>query len=66
MALLRLEDIKKMDKKARNEKIKDLRLELVKANVTAHKSAAKTKEIKRTIARLITFNNTDKEVLKKN
>ncbi|MDP3881627.1 MAG: hypothetical protein Q8Q31_01985 [Nanoarchaeota archaeon] len=64
MALLRFEDVKKMDKKARAEKIQELKLELVKANVTAHKSAAKTKEIKRAIARLITFNTSDKEVLK--
>ncbi len=64
MALLKISEIKNMDKKSRNEKIKELRFELIKANVTANKATAKTKEIKKTIARLITFNSFNREVFK--
>jgi ribosomal protein L29 len=55
MVLLRSKDIIKMDEKERTNKLKDLRMELVKANVAANKTNSKTKEIKRAIARLITF-----------
>jgi ribosomal protein L29 len=65
MALIKLDEIKKMNNKAREEKIKELKLELVKANVIANKTNAKTKEIKRAIARLITFNASGKEVSNK-
>jgi ribosomal protein L29 len=64
MTLLKYSDITKMDKKQRNEKLKELKFELTKANVTANKASAKTKEIKRAIARLLTFNTSNKEVLK--
>ena len=57
MAILRVKDIKKMEKKEREEKLKDLRFELTKANVTSQKTNSKTKEIKRAISRLITFQN---------
>ena len=65
MALLRFKDISKMAEKDRAEKLKDLKLELVKAGVTANKANAKTKEIKRAISRLITFSKSAKEELKK-
>ena len=66
MALLRFSDIIKMSKLERESKLKDLRLELVKANVTANKTSSKTKEIKRAISRLITLNkSTEKEELSK-
>lgn len=55
MALLKYKDISKMEKKEMADKMNDLKLELMKANVLAHKSNAKTKEIKRAISRLITF-----------
>ncbi len=60
MALLKVSDIVKMSKSEKESKIKDLRLELVKANVTANKTNAKTKEIKRAISRLITLNKSTK------
>jgi ribosomal protein L29 len=63
MALLRAKDIAKMPVKDREEKLKELRMELVRAGVTANKASAKTKEIKRAISRLITFNNSVKEAL---
>jgi ribosomal protein L29 len=64
MALLKFKDIQKMDKKAKETKLSDLKLELIKANVTANKTNAKTKEIKRAISRLHTFNKSHKDELK--
>lgn len=64
MALLRYNDITKMSDKERNEKLKELKLELIKAQVNATKSGAKTKEIKRAVSRLLTFNKSSKGVLK--
>ena len=58
MALLKYKDVSKMDLKERESKMKDLKFELVKASVTANKQNAKTKEIKRAIARLFTFSRT--------
>lgn len=66
MALLKFRDIIKMNDQERQAKLKDLKLELVKGSVTANKVNAKTKEIKRAIARLLTFNTSHKqEALKK-
>jgi ribosomal protein L29 len=65
MALIRAKDAAKMDRGARDAKMKELKLELVKANVTANKASAKTKEIKRAIARLMTLNKSQKEELRK-
>lgn len=56
MAILRAKDIKSMSVQDRNLKIKELKFELVKAGVTSQKGKAKTKELRRTIARLLTFN----------
>ena len=60
MAILNFKEIEKMDKKMLDSKLKDLRMELIKANVSAHKTNAKTKEIKRAIARIFTFTNQKK------
>jgi len=57
MALIRNSDIVKMNEKERADKLKELKLELIKAHVTANKTNAKTREIKRTIARLLTLNS---------
>lgn len=45
-----------MNDKERSDRLKDLRLELIRAQVTANKTNAKTKEIKKAISRIITFN----------
>ncbi|MEK6844314.1 MAG: 50S ribosomal protein L29 [Nanoarchaeota archaeon] len=58
MVNLKFKEIIKMGKNEMNEKLKELRFELIKANVTANKTNAKTKEIKRAIARLMTYFNT--------
>lgn len=65
MAILRAKDVAKLNKSERDSKLKELRFEIIKANVTAHKTTAKTKEIKRAISRLLTFSNSAKEALKK-
>ena len=46
-----------MSEKEINEKLKDLKLELIKNQMSSGKGGKlKTNEIKRTIARLLTFN----------
>ena len=65
MALLKYKDIGRMSAQEREAKLKDLRFELIKASVTANKQNAKTKEIKKAIARLITFSNKAGEVKNK-
>ncbi|MBS3081464.1 50S ribosomal protein L29 [Candidatus Pacearchaeota archaeon] len=59
MALLKSKDVSKMDSKSRSEKLKDLKMELIKSKVGTHKATTKTKEIKRAIARINTFNMAD-------
>ncbi len=62
MSILKFKDISTMDSKSRSEKMKDLRMELIRAKVGTQKATAKTKEIKRAIARLNTFNKADGKV----
>ena len=57
MAILKTKDIQKMDESQQKEKLSELKMELVKANVTANKANAKTKEIKRAISRLFAMEN---------
>ena len=63
MALLRYKDISKMSPQERESKLNELKFELSRANVTANKANAKTKEIKKAISRintLIKFNKSKK------
>ncbi len=56
MAILKSKDIGRMTQKEIEEKLKELRLELIRANVTANKTGKiKIKEIRKTIAKLLTF-----------
>ncbi len=56
MAILRSKDISKMSGKELEEKMKELKMELTRANVAANKTGKiKIKEIRRTIAKLLTF-----------
>lgn len=56
MAILRSKEISKMSQKDKEEKLKELKMELTKANVAANKTGKiKIKEIKRTIAKILTF-----------
>jgi ribosomal protein L29 len=62
MAILKYKDMEKMPAEERKDKLKDLKLEQIKANVAANKSGKiKIKEIKRTIARLMLMSQKDKE-----
>lgn len=56
MAILKSKDISKMAISDIEDKIKDLRIELVKEKVNISKGGkTKIREIKRTIAKLLTF-----------
>jgi len=66
MAILKSSDIEKMNKKERNEKLKELKQELIKTKISSNKSGkGNTKEIKRTIARILTLNRINKSIEKK-
>jgi ribosomal protein L29 len=65
MAVLKYKDVIKLNPEEVKSKIKDLQMELIKANVTANKQNAKTKEIKKAIARLLTFGKIAGEVKRK-
>lgn len=53
MAILTAKQIKEMKKEEKEKKLKELKVELIK--VRASQSAAKSKEIKKAIARLLTL-----------
>jgi ribosomal protein L29 len=57
MAKLKAEEIRKMNKEERKEKLEELKMEMLKARVNASKTgSSKVKQIKKTIARIITLN----------
>jgi len=55
MAFLKIEDIKKMSKTELVSKLQELRFELVKAQLPTSKTHAKTTEIRKAIARVLTI-----------
>ncbi len=65
MTALKSKEIQKMNIDERMKKMEELKFELVKANASKT-GASKAKEIRRIIARILTFNNQDKnaEVVK--
>jgi large subunit ribosomal protein L29 len=57
MPSIKSKDIQKMSKEERMKKIEELKLELIKAKVSASKAGtSKMKEIRKMIARILTFN----------
>ena len=63
MAILKSKDISKMSNKEREDRIKDLKMELIKEMINLSKGGKnKIKEIKITIARLLTFNRLNKPI----
>jgi ribosomal protein L29 len=64
MAVLKSKEASKLSAVDKKKKLEELKLALIKANVSANKSNAKTKEIKKAISRLFTFTSS-KEVKKK-
>lgn len=64
---MKYKEISKLGKKELDEKLKELKMELVKSGTNASKqSGSKTKEIKKIIARIHTFNASKQEELKNN
>ena len=58
MAILKVKEIAKMNAKDMDEKMKELKIELLKARVASKKGGkSSAREIKRTVARLMTFKN---------
>ncbi|MGA2130324.1 MAG: 50S ribosomal protein L29 [Candidatus Pacearchaeota archaeon] len=57
MAKIKASEIKKMTKEEKNQKLEELKMELIKSRVSASKTGnSKVKEIKRLIARITTLN----------
>jgi len=57
MAVLKINDAKRLSKEERIAKLKELKMELIRKNVAANKSGkTRNKEIKKAIARLLTLN----------
>lgn len=66
MSILKPKEISKMSEKEINEKVNELKLELIKNKVSSTKGGKlKIREIKRTIARLLTFNRLNKKSIEK-
>ena len=55
MAKLKFKDIERLSEEEREERIKELKMELIKNKVAA-KAKTNIREIKRAIARILTFN----------
>jgi ribosomal protein L29 len=65
MTRLKTKEIQKMNNEEKMKKIEELKLELVKSRVNAAKGSSKSKEIKKTIARILTLNNNENKTSKK-
>jgi ribosomal protein L29 len=64
---MKFEEIKKLNEKDRNKKMKELKIELVKSKTgTQKQGSSKTNKIKKIIARIHTFNNQNKSGVEKN
>jgi ribosomal protein L29 len=64
MAILKSKDIEKLSETERQEKIKELRIELIRNKVAA-KAKTNIREIKRAIARILTFNRLNNKTVGK-
>ena len=63
---LKIKDINKMSKEERMKKIDELKFELIKTRANASKSGtSKAKEIKKTIALILTLNRLENKNFKK-
>jgi ribosomal protein L29 len=57
---MKTKELKNLSKKDREKKMKELQLELVKSKVSASKTgSSKSREIRKMIAKLITFNKSE-------
>ena len=58
MAKIKTEDLRRMNKEERTKKLSELKFELIKSKVSTSKTgSSKPREIRRVIARILTFNN---------
>jgi ribosomal protein L29 len=63
---MKYKEISKMSKEDREKKFKELKVELVKSRTKSSKTgSANTKQIKKTIAKMLTFNTSKGGVEKK-
>ncbi len=63
---MKYKEITKMNDEEREKKLKDLKVELIKSKTKASKTgSANTKNIRKTIAQILTFNTSKKGVLNK-
>ena len=59
-------ELKKMNKEERERKLKELKMELLKSRINASRNkGARTRDIKKIIARIMTLNNQNKLELNK-
>ena len=65
MAIIKKIEMKKMNENERTQKIKELKIELIKSRVGDKSGKIKTKEIKKAIARLLTFNRINNKSIDK-
>jgi ribosomal protein L29 len=66
MTTLKYKEISKMPESEIQNKLKELKMELLKSKIGASKgNSSKIREIKKIIARISTFNNSKKEKLEK-
>ena len=66
MATLKTTDISKMSEKEREEKLNELKMELIKSKVSANKTGkVNVNELKKAIARLLTFNRLNEKSVDK-
>lgn len=61
----KIKELKEMNKSDREKRLQELKMELIKSQTSTSKTGSKkTKEIKKVIARILTFNAHDTGVLK--
>ncbi len=60
-----MKNIKNMNEKDREKKMKELKIELTKSQSGNSKTKSKTKEIKKIIARLLTLNKSNEDTSSK-
>ncbi len=65
MAILKMNDIKKLGPQERKQKLAEIKLELTKSGNKGSQLRGKRKELKRAVARLHTFNNSEQGGLNK-
>ena len=61
---MKAKKLRELNKSDLDKKLKELKLELMKSGTSAQKTGTKTREIKKTIARILTINKSNKDELK--